>query len=105
MPIQTALLSVSDKTGLVDFAPAHHARVTVVCDPSDYGRVLEAIGAPGGGGDVPQAMRSELAAKAFAHTAAYDAAISGYLSSLNSDGSRAEFPRYLTLPFERAYGL
>jgi phosphoribosylaminoimidazolecarboxamide formyltransferase/IMP cyclohydrolase len=57
------------------------------------------------GGDVPPAMRSQLAAKAFAHTAAYDAAISGYLSGRNEDGSRAAFPQYLTLPFERAYGL
>src|SRR5580658_5594133 len=87
---------------MVRSAAKNHARVTIVCDPSDYGRVLEEIAA---GGDTSPATRAELAAKAFAHTAAYDAAISGYLSSREPDGARAEFPLYLTLPFERAYGL
>jgi phosphoribosylaminoimidazolecarboxamide formyltransferase/IMP cyclohydrolase len=83
---------------MVRSAAKNHARVTVVCDPADYDRVLAAIEADG---DVPAALRAELAAKAFAHTAAYDAAIAAYLSR-DADGA---FPRYLTLPFERAYGL
>jgi len=87
---------------MIRSAAKNHVRVTVVCDPSDYGRVLEAIA---GGGEVPAETRAALAAKAFAHTAAYDAAISGYLSARESDGALAEFPLYLTLPFERAYGL
>jgi phosphoribosylaminoimidazolecarboxamide formyltransferase/IMP cyclohydrolase len=87
---------------MVRSAAKNHARVTVVCDPADYGRVLDEIT---GSGDTAPATRAELAAKAFAHTAAYDAAISGYLSSREADGSRARFPRYLTLPLERAYGL
>jgi phosphoribosylaminoimidazolecarboxamide formyltransferase/IMP cyclohydrolase len=69
----------------------------VVCDPADYERVLREIREAG---EIAAATRAELAAKAFAHTAAYDAAISGYLSSRGE-----EFPRYLTLPFEKAYGL
>jgi len=88
---------------MIRSAAKNHARVTVVCDPADYVRVVEAMGQ--GGGDVPASLRAELAAKAFAHTAAYDAAISGYLSSRTSDGARAQFPLFLTLPFERAYGL
>jgi phosphoribosylaminoimidazolecarboxamide formyltransferase/IMP cyclohydrolase len=56
-------------------------------------------------GDTAPRTRAELAAKAFAHTAAYDAAISSYLSSREADGTRSRYPRYLTLPFERAYGL
>jgi phosphoribosylaminoimidazolecarboxamide formyltransferase/IMP cyclohydrolase len=87
---------------MVRSAAKNHARVTVVCDARDYGRVLDEITQHG---DTTPATRAELAAKAFAHTAAYDAAISGYLSSLEADGSRTRFPRYLTLPFERAYGL
>jgi phosphoribosylaminoimidazolecarboxamide formyltransferase/IMP cyclohydrolase len=87
---------------MVRSAAKNHARVTVVCDPDDYGRVLDEMGRSG---DTTVETRAELAAKAFAHTAAYDAAISGYLSSREADGSRARFPRYLTLPFERAYGL
>src|SRR5579883_1510801 len=80
----------------------NHARVTVVCDPADYGRVLDEIARLG---DTAPSTRAELAAKAFAHTAAYDAAISGYLSSLEEGGRRSRFPGYLTLPFERAYPL
>jgi phosphoribosylaminoimidazolecarboxamide formyltransferase/IMP cyclohydrolase len=87
---------------MVRSAAKNHARVTVVCDPADYGRVLDEIARSG---DTTVQTRAELAAKAFAQTAAYDAAIGGYLSSREADGSRAPFPRYLTLPFERAYGL
>ena len=87
---------------MVRSASKNHARVTIVCDPADYPRVLEEIAELG---NTTPATRAELAAKAFAQTAAYDAAISGYLSSREADGSRGRFPRYLTLPFERAYGL
>ena len=87
---------------MVRSAAKNHARVTIVCDPSDYAGVLEEIVQAG---DTTPATRAALAAKAFAHTAAYDAAISGYLSAGATDGTRAPFPRYLTLPFERAYGL
>jgi phosphoribosylaminoimidazolecarboxamide formyltransferase/IMP cyclohydrolase len=87
---------------MVRSAAKNHARVTVVCDPRDYPRVLGEIA---GRGDTTPETRAALAAKAFAHTAAYDAAISGYLSSFEADGKRTPFPAYLTLPFERAYGL
>jgi phosphoribosylaminoimidazolecarboxamide formyltransferase / IMP cyclohydrolase len=90
---------------MIRSAAKNHARVAVVCDPADYGRVIEALGNVGAPGEIPADLRAQLAAKAFAHTAAYDAAISGYLSSRASDGTRAQFPHYLTLPFERAYGL
>jgi phosphoribosylaminoimidazolecarboxamide formyltransferase/IMP cyclohydrolase len=92
---------------MVRSAAKNHARVAVVCDPSDYAAVLAEIES---GGDISIGTRAKLAAKAFAHTAAYDAAISGYLSSVGPasaepGGERALFPQYLTLPFERAYGL
>ena len=87
---------------MVRSAAKNHARVTVVCDPQDYGRVLDEIARLG---DTTPATRAELAAKAFAHTAAYDGAISGYLSSLEPGGARSAFPRHLTLAFNRAYGL
>jgi phosphoribosylaminoimidazolecarboxamide formyltransferase/IMP cyclohydrolase len=90
---------------MIRSAAKNHARVTVVCDPADYGRVIEALADGGSPNDLPAGVRAELAAKAFAHTAAYDAAISGYLSSRNPDASQASFSHYLTLPFERAYGL
>jgi len=52
----------------------NHARVTVVVDPADYDRVLASIDAP------DAQLRAELARKAFAHTAAYDKAITEYLT-------------------------
>ncbi len=80
-------------------AAKNHARVAVVCDPADYDAVGDALE---GTGEVPGELRARLAAKAFAHTAAYDGAIAAYLSRGDTD---AAFPEYLTLPFERAYPL
>jgi phosphoribosylaminoimidazolecarboxamide formyltransferase/IMP cyclohydrolase len=68
--------------------------VTVVVDPSDYNRVLEELR----GSDTQHATRKQLAVKAFAHTAAYDAAITKYLSG-------ETFPQSLRLPLEKAYDL
>jgi phosphoribosylaminoimidazolecarboxamide formyltransferase/IMP cyclohydrolase len=80
-------------------AAKNHDRVTVVCDPADYRLVLDELARDG---DVGRATRERLAAKAFAHTAAYDAAISGWLSArTEQDG----YPRYLTLTLEKAYSL
>jgi phosphoribosylaminoimidazolecarboxamide formyltransferase/IMP cyclohydrolase len=87
---------------MVRSAAKNHARVAVVCDPTDYEAVLGEIE---GAGEVSLSTRKRLAAKAFAHTAAYDGAISGYLSSLNSAGQREAYPQFLTLPFERVYAL
>src|SRR6204780_4292420 len=67
---------------MVRSAAKNHARVAVVCDPADYDRVLAEINASG---EVKPETRAALAAKAFAHTAAYDAAISGYLSGHGTD--------------------
>ncbi len=86
---------------MVRSAAKNHARVTVVCDPADYHAVLAEIASSG---DVSAATRQRLAAKAFARTAAYDGAIAGFLSSL-SDGVPEAYPHFLTLAFERVYGL
>ena len=51
--------------------------VTVLCDPADYAPVLAEFEAQG---EVSPGTRRRLAIKAFAHTAAYDAAIWRYLS-------------------------
>ncbi|SDE82295.1 IMP cyclohydrolase /phosphoribosylaminoimidazolecarboxamide formyltransferase [Thermus arciformis] len=56
-------------------AAKNHLAVLPVCDPEDYPRVLEALKA----GPSPE-FRRALARKAFAHTAAYDAAIAEWLS-------------------------
>lgn len=57
-------------------AAKNHEAVLPVCDPEDYGRVLEALKE----GPTPE-LRKALARKAFAHTAAYDAAIAEWLSA------------------------
>ncbi|WP_319405024.1 hypothetical protein [uncultured Desulfosarcina sp.] len=53
-------------------------RVASVVDPGDYGEIADEMSA--GRGSIALALRYRLACKAFAHTAAYDAAIAGYLA-------------------------
>lgn len=65
---------------LLRAAAKNFANVITICDPADYDRVAEAIEA----GGVSEALNRELATKAFAHTAAYDAAITTYLSMDNT---------------------
>ena len=57
-------------------AAKNHRDVTVVCDPEDYERVLHGLEQKGPALDP---LRSELAQKVFARTAAYDSAIATYL--------------------------
>ncbi|HET6388975.1 bifunctional phosphoribosylaminoimidazolecarboxamide formyltransferase/IMP cyclohydrolase [Hyphomicrobium sp.] len=59
-------------------AAKNHDSVTVIIEPSDYDRVLEEIAANNGATTL--ALRKALAAKAFARTAAYDAAISNWFA-------------------------
>jgi phosphoribosylaminoimidazolecarboxamide formyltransferase/IMP cyclohydrolase len=63
---------------LLRAAAKNSERVTVVCEPRDYENVLWHLAREG---VVPAAVRFELALKAFAHTAAYDAAIARELPS------------------------
>jgi phosphoribosylaminoimidazolecarboxamide formyltransferase/IMP cyclohydrolase len=76
-------------------AAKNHARVMVVCDPNDYELVIEKLNVD------DNEYRAQLAAKVFAHTAAYDAAISSYFTKTHLK----EFPKHITLPFELAYNL
>ncbi|QXP87599.1 bifunctional phosphoribosylaminoimidazolecarboxamide formyltransferase/IMP cyclohydrolase [Methylococcus capsulatus] len=62
---------------LIRAASKNHASVAVVVDPADYAAVLAELEASGGG--LSHATRFALAAKAFRHTAWYDAAIADYL--------------------------
>jgi phosphoribosylaminoimidazolecarboxamide formyltransferase/IMP cyclohydrolase len=63
---------------MIRAASKNHADVTVVVEPEDYGLVLGELAAQGGGTGLD--LRKRLAAKAFARTAAYDAAISGWFA-------------------------
>jgi len=79
---------------MIRAAAKNHPWVTVVVDPADYTDVLDALGA-GTSSD----LRKELALKAFAHTAAYDAAIVAWLQR------DEELPRHLDLALTRAQPL
>ncbi|GAB4440991.1 MAG: bifunctional phosphoribosylaminoimidazolecarboxamide formyltransferase/IMP cyclohydrolase [Chloroflexi bacterium OHK40] len=61
---------------LLRAAAKNYAHVLPLTDPDDYPTVLAALRE----GAVPEALRRRLAARAFAHTAAYDAAIAAYLA-------------------------
>jgi phosphoribosylaminoimidazolecarboxamide formyltransferase/IMP cyclohydrolase len=76
---------------LIRAAAKNHAFVTVVVDPADYPRVLEQMHLHGGG--TTEELRRELAAKAFARTAAYDAAIAAWFAA--QAGER--FPQWLVI--------
>ncbi len=78
-------------------AAKNFAAVTVVVDPDDYGRVLAALE---NGGDATE-LRRDLAEKVYAHTAAYDAAITGWFAAQRGE----RFPERLTLAFDRAQTL
>ncbi len=58
-------------------AAKNHNDVSVVCDPIDYNRVLDAMRS----GEGLLSLRKELALKVFLKTSAYDGAISEFLSS------------------------
>jgi phosphoribosylaminoimidazolecarboxamide formyltransferase/IMP cyclohydrolase len=61
-------------------AAKNHDAVTVVVEPSDYASLVQELRTHGSA--LSFATRQRLAAKAFAHTAAYDGAIANFLTAL-----------------------
>ncbi len=76
---------------LLRAAAKNYRDVIVVCDPNDYPKILHWLQ----DGEVPLRVRAELALKAFAHTAAYDAAILAYFRQQTG----VQFPQELALGF------
>src|SRR5512139_648883 len=68
---------------MIRAAAKNHADVTVVVDPADYTKVLREMAAHSG--MVSFELRQRLAAKAYARTAAYDAAISNWFAETLHD--------------------
>jgi phosphoribosylaminoimidazolecarboxamide formyltransferase/IMP cyclohydrolase len=62
---------------MIRAAAKNHAHVAVATDPQDYSAILQALKA--NDGKLSLAMRKQLAAQAFARTAAYDAAVAGWI--------------------------
>ena len=67
---------------LIRAAAKNHERVTILCDIADY---IPVVGEIESTGSVSESTRRKLAAKAFAHTSAYDEAIAAWFS----DGTSA----------------
>jgi len=74
-------------------AAKNHPAVLPVCDPADYVTVLQALRS-----GISSEFRRQLAYKAFAHTAAYDAAIADFLAF-------EKFPPTKLLTLERRPGV
>jgi len=83
---------------MVRAAAKNHAFVTVVVDPGDYRSLLDELAANQGATHI--VMRQKLAAKAFAHTAQYDAMVSAYFTGAIG-GASPTFPDDLNLSFRK----
>jgi phosphoribosylaminoimidazolecarboxamide formyltransferase/IMP cyclohydrolase len=81
---------------MVRAAAKNFESAAVVVDPGRYGDVLEELDVEGG---ITRATRFALAAEAFAHTAAYDAAVGGWFAS-QSSGDDA-LPSFVGLALEK----
>jgi phosphoribosylaminoimidazolecarboxamide formyltransferase/IMP cyclohydrolase len=80
---------------MVRSAAKNWAHVAIVTDAADYTALLAEM--EGNGGALSKATRFNLAKKAFTHTAAYDGAISNYLTSL-AEGSLEGKPEQMQFP-------
>jgi phosphoribosylaminoimidazolecarboxamide formyltransferase/IMP cyclohydrolase len=83
-------------------AAKNHESVTVVVDPADYEEVARQITANGG---TSLELRRKLAAKVFARTAAYDAAIAAHLHGAFEPDAPGTLPASLSLNAPRAQSL
>ncbi|MCU4651545.1 bifunctional phosphoribosylaminoimidazolecarboxamide formyltransferase/IMP cyclohydrolase [Roseibacterium sp. SDUM158016] len=83
---------------MIRAAAKNHAHVAVVTDPEDYAALLEALAAHDGA--TPYTLRQRLALTAYSRTAAYDAAVSGWLSQAIGEGTprRRAFAGTLAAP-------
>jgi len=80
---------------LIRAAAKNYEYVTIVTSSSDYDDVLRAL--VEGNGATPHALRAQFAAKAFAHTAQYDAVIAATFAAQQGDA----LPELLSLPLKR----
>lgn len=84
---------------MVRAAAKNHRHVVVVVDPADYPRVAAAVAA----GEVSDALRQELALKAFRHTARYDAVIAEWLARATDRDQ--DFPQESAAPLRLVQAL
>ncbi|MYB03098.1 MAG: bifunctional phosphoribosylaminoimidazolecarboxamide formyltransferase/IMP cyclohydrolase [Acidimicrobiaceae bacterium] len=86
---------------MVRAAAKNHAHVGVVVDPADYESVIDELRSAG---RLSAVTRRRLARKAFAHTAAYEAAIAGWFDAgdESDDSDELGLPSAIRLELERA---
>ncbi|MEW9899820.1 bifunctional phosphoribosylaminoimidazolecarboxamide formyltransferase/IMP cyclohydrolase [Chitinivorax sp. PXF-14] len=85
---------------MVRSAAKNHAHVAIVTDAADYATLVEEMQANDGALGLP--TRYKLACKAFSHTAAYDSAISNYLTGRDQDNKpTADFPDRFNINVEK----
>jgi phosphoribosylaminoimidazolecarboxamide formyltransferase/IMP cyclohydrolase len=85
---------------LIRAAAKNLTHVAVVTSPSQYDSVMAEMGK--NGGELSQNTRRDLAIAAFAHTAQYDAAISGYLQG---EGEAEDLPASFCIGLEKIQDL
>lgn len=85
---------------MVRAAAKNWQHVAIVTDPADYGPVLSEMDSASGA--ISAETRFRLARTAFSHTAAYDGAISNYLTAIDGKGERQPFPERYNMSFEKS---
>jgi phosphoribosylaminoimidazolecarboxamide formyltransferase / IMP cyclohydrolase len=94
---------------LIRAAAKNHAFVTVIVDPGDYALVMQEMRSENGA--TTMALRRRLAAKAYARTGAYDAAIANWFNATAGEmfpqrlvfsGERRQMLRYGENPHQKA---
>ncbi|MEO8165016.1 MAG: bifunctional phosphoribosylaminoimidazolecarboxamide formyltransferase/IMP cyclohydrolase, partial [Betaproteobacteria bacterium] len=88
---------------MVRAAAKNWQHVAVVTDPADYSAVIAEMRSASGAISIETRFR--LARKAFSHTAAYDGAISNYLTAVDITGASVEFPEQFNMSFAKVQDL
>jgi len=88
---------------MVRAAAKNWRHVGVVVDPADYGALAAELARDGR--VLSPATRFSLARKAFTHTAAYDGAISNWLTARDPDGRATIFPEHVNVQVAKVQDL
>ncbi|HEX7953971.1 MAG TPA: bifunctional phosphoribosylaminoimidazolecarboxamide formyltransferase/IMP cyclohydrolase, partial [Burkholderiales bacterium] len=88
---------------MVRAAAKNWQHVAVVTDPADYPALIAEMKSANGA--ISLETRYRLARKAFSHTAAYDGAISNYLTATDINGAVSAFPDQINMNFAKVQDL
>ena len=88
---------------MVRAAAKNWQHVAIVTDPADYPSLIAEMQSASGA--ISLETRFRLARKAFSHTAAYDSAISNYLTATDIHGKRGGFPEQVNMNFAKVQDL